>query len=471
MRGNGQLLYVHAQDPSRLTRVFLQNSIKEVVYMNNTGADVAKTRLLTRLFPWIICGLGAFFYIYEYVLRITPGVITSELMQFFSINALVVSNLAAFYYYAYTPMQLPVGVLMDKFGPRRLLTFACLVCAIGSYLFGSTHSLTVACLGRFMVGFGSAFAFVGVLKLATIWLPPNRFALMSGLASALGAVGAAVGMVTMQAILDRIDWQKMIYLTALSGLVLATVMFCIIKDRPKKLSTSETAIRWSDVWCGFLAVIKNKYMWLNGLIGCLLYLPASVFAELWGKQYLMAAHGFSSDQAVIGISFVFFGFALGGPLFGFISDQIGNRRIPIIIGAFSAAVLFLLLLFIPNLSFLTVDALLFIFGMAYGAQVIVFAIGREISPAFAAATAIAVTNMFVMLSGSIFETVVGGLLKMGWDHTMLNNIPIYSDIDFRNALLLIPIGLLLGGCCTFLLKETHASIDTRKTEQDKVISD
>lgn len=439
--------------------------------MNQINKEVAQKRLFSHLFPWIICALGAIFYIYEYVLRITPGVITSDLMRFFGINALVVSNLAAFYYYAYTPMQLPVGVLMDRFGPRRLLTFACLVCALGSYLFASTHQLTVACFGRFMVGFGSAFAFVGVLKLATIWLPPNRFALVSGLASALGAIGAAIGMVTMQGILDKIDWQQMIYITALSGIALAFVMFYVVQDKPKKLLRQYTPINWSQVLHGFTTVIKNKYMWLNGLIGCLLYLPASVFAELWGKQYLIAAHGFTPDQAVIGISFVFFGFALGGPLFGFLSDHIGNRRVPIIVGATAAAILFMALLYVPGLNFLTIDALLFIFGMAYGAQVIVFAIGREISPNFAAATAVAVTNMFVMLSGSIFETVVGAFLKAGWDHTMLNGVPIYSRDNFNHALLLIPIGLLLGGLSTFLLKETHAHNLDKTTEEDKVIVD
>ena len=291
--------------------------------MSHAGKqNAAKKSLMAKLFPWIVCGLGALFYIYEYVLRITPGVITVELMRFFGINALVVSNLAAFYYYAYTPMQLPVGVLMDRFGPRRLLTLACIICAVGSFMFGQTTHLTVASIGRFLVGLGSAFAFVGVLKLATIWLPPNRFALVSGLAAALGAVGAAVGFVTIQKLINHIHWQDMIDITAVSGVILAAAIFFIMKDRPKQTekSVEHESINWSQVISGFVSVMKNKYIWLNGMVGCFLYLPASVFAELWGKQYLVAAHGYTADQAVIGISFVFFGFALGGPIFGLISD-------------------------------------------------------------------------------------------------------------------------------------------------------
>ena len=135
--------------------------------MNDT-VNAIRTPAKSVVLPWVICGLGALFYCYEYLLRISPSVMMSDLMQAYHINATVFGNLAAFYYYAYTPMQLPVGILMDRYGPRRLLTFACLACALGSYLFAHAFHIELAQIGRFMVGFGSAFAFVGVLKLATI---------------------------------------------------------------------------------------------------------------------------------------------------------------------------------------------------------------------------------------------------------------------------------------------------------------
>lgn len=438
--------------------------------MNNNNQLKAKKSFFMHLFPWLICALGAAFYIYEYVLRITPGVITHELMAYFSINALVVSNLAAFYYYAYTPMQLPVGVLMDRFGPRRLLTFACLCCVIGSYMFGATTHLTVASVGRFLIGLGSAFAFVGVLKLATIWLPPNRFALISGLTSALGAIGAAVGFVSIQHIINHINWHQMVMYTAFSGIILAAVMFFVIKDRPSNIPVAHAQIDWADVIQGFIAVIKNPFIWVNGMVGCLLYLPASVFAELWGKQYLQAAHGYTANEAVVSLSLVFFGFAIGGPVFGFFSDYFKNRRYPMVIGAIVAAITFSAILYVPNLTHTVVNILLFIFGISYGAQIIVFAIGRELSPVYAAATAIAVTNMFVMLSGSIFETMVGKFLTLGWDHTVKDGVPIYSGADFTHALTVIPIALIAGIGLMFLLKETHAKLNSETVEQDKVIS-
>jgi len=439
--------------------------------MVSTNSNSALRGFFKRLFPWIVFGLGALFYIYEYVLRITPGVITTDLMSYFGINALVVSNLAAFYYYAYTPMQLPVGVLMDRFGPRRLLTIACLCCAIGSFMFGATTHLTIASIGRFLIGFGSAFAFVGVLKLATIWLPPNRFALVTGLASALGAVGAAVGFVSMQRIVDRINWHSMITLTAISGIILAVAILFIIKDKPKNTKEEYSHVDWQSVLRGFVEVIKNPLIWINGFVGCLMYLPASVFAELWGKPYLQAAHGYSTDAAASGIALVFIGFAIGAPIYGLCSDVFKNRRIPLIIGAILAASIFSIILYVPHLNHIIIDILLFFFGVSYGAQAIVFAIGRELSPGYAAATAIAVTNMFVMLSGSVFETTVGWFLKAGWDHTIVNNTPVYSAIDFTHALTVIPIALLAGIILILILRETHADVSNSDAEDNKTISD
>lgn len=416
-----------------------------------------KKRFLMSVLPWLICALGGLFYVYEYVLRITPGVITGELMQYFNINALMVSNLAAFYYYAYTPMQLPVGILMDRFGPRKLLSVACLLCAFGSYLFASTPHFMLAGIGRFFVGFGSAFAFVGVLKLAAIWLPEDRFAFISGLTSALGALGAAVGMVVMQLIVNHVSWQRMIDITGFLGLILAVLLFLVIRDRPKRILGQYETIHWREVLLGFYKILKNPAIWITGFVGCLLYLPASVFAELWGKTFLMSTHHMTADEAVFGVSLVFVGFAIGGPFFGYFSDKIKNRRWPIFTGACTAACLFFLLLYLPmDFNHTLLFGLLFCFGAAYGAQVIVFAISREISPIASAATALAVTNMIVMLSGSIFETVVGEFLKQGWGHHFHHGIPVYSATDFQSALLVIPFGLLLGAVLILFVKETHA---------------
>ena len=116
-------------------------------------------------FPWLVCGLGALFYCYEYMLRIAPSVMSQDLMMAFKIGLGAFGNLVAFYYYAYTPMQLPVGVMMDKYGPKRLLAFAALVCALGTYLFAHTN-LAGAQVGRFFSRHGFCICFCGSVEIS-----------------------------------------------------------------------------------------------------------------------------------------------------------------------------------------------------------------------------------------------------------------------------------------------------------------
>lgn len=425
-----------------------------------TESHPSPNQFYTRIFPWIVCALGAVFYAYEYLLRITPNVITHELMQSYQINAAALGNLAGFYYYAYTPMQLPVGLMMDKFGPRRLLTVACLLCAIGSYMFAGSTLLSVAAFGRFLVGFGSAFAFVGVLKLATIWLPPNRFALISGIATALGALGGIVGEVALQQFVDDVGWRSTVLICALMGVVLAILLGAIIRDTHRDERRAHVRINWHEVFHGFLLIIKDRQMWLNGLIGCLLYLPISAFAELWGKPYLEAAHGFGSMQSAYAVSTLFTGFAVGGMILGFISDHIGNRKKVMFLGTIIALVAISLLLGMPNLSPVAVFILLFIFGFSFGVEVIVFAIGRELSLRSAAGTAVAFTNMLVMLGGAIFQPLIGALVDYFAGSRLENAtvVGVYGAHAYTMAMLVLPILLVVALGLISLLKETHAKL-------------
>ncbi len=268
-------------------------------------------------FAWLMCGLGALYYCYEYFLRIAPSVMMPELMQTYHLNGAQAGSLSAFYYHAYVPMQILVGLFMDKYGPRRLLTMACLLCALGTYFFASGHSLMLAQVGRFLVGFGSAFAFVGALKLATIWLPPNRFALVSGIILCLGMMGAMMGDILLRLMVDAVSWGVTLYMSALAGVVLAVILWLIIRDsNPAQYSPPLHAITFRGLLRGLWGAIRNPQIWLNGLVGFLLYISLSAFAELWGIPYLTQAHHLSSTHAASANSMIFLGWAVGGPFWG-----------------------------------------------------------------------------------------------------------------------------------------------------------
>lgn len=410
------------------------------------------------LLPWLFCGIGALFYCFEYLLRITPSVMTTELMQHYDISAAAFGNLVAFYYYAYTPMQLPVGVLMDRFGPRRLLTFACLCCTLGSYLFASGNLIWMAGLGRFLVGFGSAFAFVGALKLATIWLPAERFALISGLTTTLGMVGAMFGELFLTGFVKATGWQQTVHMTGVIGIVIMLLILFVLRDKESEAGkeVAKHLLQWRELGLGLVNVLKKPQIWINGLIGSFLYLPTSAFAELWGVPFFEQTYHFSAERAAATSSMIFLGWAIGGPLAGLLSDKLKRRKFPILAGALIAALISFFVIYFPKAVAPHIDLLLVAFGIVSSVEVIIFAVGRENCAERFSGTAIATTNMLIMLSGALFQPLIGVFLDYHWDGRIVDHLHVYSSGDYQYAMAVIPLGLLFAFILGLFLKETHA---------------
>ena len=409
-------------------------------------------------YAWFVCGLGALFYCYEYILRIAPSGFTGSLMTTYGLNGTGLGTLVGMYYFAYTPMQLPVGILMDRFGPRLLLTLASLGCAIGAFLFAATDIFWVAAVGRFLVGLSSAFAFVGVLKLASIWLPADRFGFIAGLTTTLGMVGAMVGTNLIVVLTQAMSWQVITFASAGFGILLAIIIWSMVRNiRPQmRVEEEHQKVEWTHIFKDLKTAMSQRQIWLSGMVGCFYYIPTSVFAELFGVPYLEQARGFSPDSAAFAVSMIFLGWAIGGPVVGLWSDRMKLRKPLVILGGLVAAVLIGFALLLPNLTFMMAAMVFFLFGVFSSAENITFAIARESSSPKIAGTAVAVNNMLVMLGGMVLQPVVGKLLDQHWTGSMMNGHRVFSNGDYMHALMLMPVGLLIGAVLTFFIRETYA---------------
>ena len=425
-------------------------------------------RFNTNVLPWIICGLAAAFYCYEYLLRITPSLMVPELQRAFTVNgqyldATLVGHLSGFYYYAYTPMQLPVGLLMDRYGPRSILTIAVVCCAIGTVIFGTTQIFGLAAFGRFAMGFGSAFAFVGVLKLASSWLPANRFGMVSGLATTLGMVGAMIGGVLLTDLIQLIGWRDTILYSSYVGIILVPIIWLVVRDAPPPsiavhlANTSNGEVvctNYRQLWQEIRFSMKNRQIWINGVIGGLLMTPTMVFPELWGKLFLQTVHHFEPHEATKAVMMIFLGWAVGSPLSGLVSDWMLRRKLPLIIGALLTSALLMVFLFVPGLSITQIKVLLFLVGVTSSVEVICFAIGRENCPTSLAGTAVAVTN-FLVVAFAFFQVVVAKVLDYTWDGVIIDQAKVYSIQSYQTAMLVLPAATLMAFVLTFFLKETY----------------
>lgn len=413
------------------------------------------------LVGWMICLLAAIFYLYEYSLRIMPTVMTNSLMATYRTDATRLGNLTAFYYYAYAPMQLFVGIFLDRHSIRKLITFACFICGLGSYLFACSHFLALAEFGRLLVGLGSAFAFVAVLKLATVWLPPNRFAMIVGLTTALGNLGGITGVALLSILVAKFGWQITTYGAAIFGFLLAILLYLVIRDRPAILDEPQhnfpppDEMHLTTMLVGMRTVMKNPTVWIVGLICCILYMPSTTFAELWGLPFMEHVYHLSKAQAAYCVSLMLCGFGCSAPLAGFLSDHLEKRK-PLLLGSSCLTlVTSSFIVFFPHpMSLYALYVALFSFGFCYGGQILGFAVACDVSPKSLSGTAVATVNMLTMLSGIVFQPLVGYILDSHWQGASAGGIRLYSPHAYQLGLSCIPIAMAVGVFLCLGLKET-----------------
>jgi MFS family permease len=412
-------------------------------------------------YPWLICFVGMLFYCYNYFLRVSPSVMQNELSATFHITASQFGTLAAFYYYAYTPMQLPAGLIYDKFGVRFVLCFACLMAVVGLSLFITANSYIAAGMGRFLIGFGSAFAYIGVLKLASLWLPANRFATVAGLTTACGMLFGALSQKYLTKVIEAIGYKQALHSALIAGIILSGIIALLIRNQPKKenriVKDPQSPMNSTQIFSALRIIITNPQMWLIGIIGCLLYLPASVFLDLWGIPYLESVYHLNASKAVNIANITFLGWIISGPIIGAFSDKIKRRKLPLIVCGMTAAFLLCTVFYVPDLKLSTLYLLFFIIGFSCGAHPLCFALGKESNPIQISGTAVATTNMLIMAGGAIFQPLVGFLLDMHTSNPIIDGLRTYAASDYTFALSVVPIGVVIGIVLSLFLKETYCN--------------
>jgi len=425
--------------------------------------------LLHSSYPWLIVCCGMLFYCYNYFLRVSPGVMQDQLTAAFHINATAFGALAGLYYWSYTPMQLPAGMIYDKYGVRFVLSTAVLTAVAGLWVFISADHYMTAAIGRLMIGAGCAFAYIGTLKLAALWLPANRFAFVAGLATAAGMTSGAMAQQYLTRITKLISYHDALYSVLIVGVALSILVVLAVRNPPALSKDVYSPMQSTSTLKGLLADLKqiftNKQMWLIGIIGCLVYLPSSVFLDTWGVPYLNGVYGLSKSDAVNTIGFTFYGWIVAGPLIGALSDKLRLRKLPLALTGFFAAVFLCVIFYGPILNISLLNFIFFMVGFCCGAHSICFALGKENNPVHLSGTAVATTNMLIMAGGMIFQPLAGKLLDMHASGLLgADGLRIYTSSDYNFALSIIPLGVALGIFLCLFLKETHGEYvpETRK---------
>lgn len=419
--------------------------------------------------PWIICFVGMLFYCFNYFLRSSPSVMQNDLIQAFHLSATQFGTLISFYYFAYTPMQIPAGMIYDKYGARLVLFFACLVAVVGLSIFVSAESFGWACTGRFFIGFGTAFAYIGVLKLASIWLPPSRFAAAAGLTTAIGMTSGALSQKYLTKIVEIFGYKPILQTAVFVGIGLSFLILFTLRNRPQKsmhaVTSMQSTLTMKQLLSSLRVIFTNPQMWLIGIIGCVLYLPSILLLDVYGISYFKATYDISSQQAANVSALTFLGWIIGGPVIGIISDKIRRRRQPLIITSALTAILLYCIFYYPGLTLNQLCMIAFLTGFCCGSHPLCFALSKENNPTQMAGTSVAVTNMFIMFGGMVFPPIIGMLLDFHTDSQLIHGLHAYSASDYTFALNIVPTGILIGTILCMFLKETYCGAKVNEIEE------
>ena len=393
--------------------------------------------------------LASLFFAYGFALRVSPSVMVDELMRDFAVGAAVLGNLSAFYFYAYAGLQIPVGLMLDRLGPRRLVSAAAAAVGVGCLLFATSDAIGWGYTGRLIIGAGCAFSWAGTLAIVNQWFP-TRFALLAGVSQMIAMGGAVLGQAPLAVAVEASGWRSTMMGLAVIGVVLAVLIFLVVRDRP--VAKHEVANRKE----GSRGVLLNPQTWLAAGFSLSMTGPLLAFGGLWGVPFLSTVYGLERTEAAGIASLVFVGNGLGAVAFGWWSDRVRRRRLPMVCGAVLIIVSQCALIYLPGLNPWLLGLLATLIGIGGSSLVIAFACGREHNVAAKVGLTIGVVNAATVGSGALFQPIIGALLDLHWSGAMLNGVPVYEADVYRFALSVLPLTSLLGLGLVTAIRETYA---------------
>lgn len=413
---------------------------------------------------WTTYGLLVVSYMLVFFHRMAPGAVAAELMQTFQTTGVALGSLAATYYYVYTAMQIPSGLLADTLGPRVSVTVGSAVAGAGSIMFGLAPDFTTATVGRFLVGLGVSVVFVGLMRSNTAWFSERYYGRISGLTLLLGNLGSIMAAAPLAVIVGIFTWRQVFVVIGIFSLFMAAVTWLMVRNKPEDkgfpsvremeglpahephnqhwFRAQMTVFRNRAAWPGF---------WVNfGITGNLFSLVGLWGIPLMQDQFALEKTAASSYTTVSLVSF-----AVGCMVMGWISDHLKLRK-PVIMGAcilsMATWLAFILAPWGPGASGYLLFGLL---GFVAGGFVVTYAAAKEVCRPSSAGMAIALVNTGLFLGAAILQPAFGWVLDQTWDGRMMDGLRIYSATDYQNGLWLSFGFATVAFIASLRLRETH----------------
>jgi len=398
------------------------------------------------LHVWAMWFFAALFFAYQFIIRVFPGLCAPEIMHKFQIDATEFGFLSSMYYYGYAGMQIPMALLLDRFGPRLVISLCCFICSCSIFLFYFAENWYFVLFARFLIGVSSSAGFLGTFKVISLWFPFPTYARMFALTNTVGLLGAVYGGKPVSQFIILYGWESVLLMSGVAGIVLMGFIFLVIKPYPP-ISYQENPALLKN----FKSLFSMPLLLFIGLGSLLMVGPLEGFADVWGVSYLMEVYSFKKEDASFITSSIFTGMMVGGPFLAYCSEKFkAPSQITAYCGMLMAALFAFVLLSHGHLSYIVLSAMMFMVGILCCYQVLVFSMGASAVLLEMRNVTIAFLNCINMLGGVFFHTIIGSLMDNFWSGGVAEGQRVYDAVAYTYALWVIPIAALVGGI-TFLM--------------------
>jgi MFS family permease len=401
--------------------------------------------------PYIMWVILLMFFVYQFIARSSfPTVLTEEYMKYFSLDAKGVGALVSCYYLVYTLVQIPVGIIVDRYSIRFVAAVAASLCATGIMIFVATQYYYIAGFGQMLVGLGSAFAFIAVLKTVANWFPPEKKAVFISYTISIGSCGPVIFSPIVAKVVEKFDWRYIMMIFSLLGLVVAAIIWIVVRDKQNDETTAAPE-EHIPLRKAMKIILGSSQIWILSLFIMMQYAPLSALADLWGTSFIKKVYDVEGTLASSANSMMYLGLVFGSPFFAHLAVKMNSYKKPMTIGITSCAAAFAVVQFV-HVPFQAMFVLMFLIGFSSGAM-LQYALATAGFPKAMMATVSGFINMSSMVSGVILMPLIGFLLDLSWDGKILDGVKIYSVTDYRVGFVAVLLALLSGVMLSLFVKD------------------
>ncbi len=387
---------------------------------------------------WLLC---TFFVLLQFFLQLSSGIVIGSIMYEMKLSALTASILSSSFYIIYTILQIPVGILADKYNPRMILTLGSLTYGFGCILFASSHTLFSLFVARILIGIGSSCSFVIMVHVVRSHYPIKYFSTLIGTSETLGFFATVVGMISMGQFITYFGWRVFMKIAAILAVLLSVLFWLKIPNSENKKTQT---VSFGN---SFKKIINNKLLWMNGMFIGLCFSTITVFGAFWAAPFLQLKLQCTIHKASVINALLLLGASVGCPLFGYLSGVVKKRKSLIIASCVISSFLFTLLILFPSKNLITNGLIIFFLGLCCCSYILAYAISNELSPANSLSTCTGFTNTLALATAPILQPLIGYMLDF------LSTDQIYTLNEYQKALTIMPLGLLIAGILVSFLPE------------------